>query len=401
MGTQGLIEGKYLSIPVVMNASAQLKAIAQVSADGPDNTTSSAGRLSKGQIQFPQDVALFVGGRLGNEVGYFWEMSMMDGDFNNRFSAFRVPIGITKYKTRFQAVPFTTDADGPAYGYETLNAGVLRQALLNFDSTAFGYLKTNMYPGGSLYSAQLKNTFNTFAPDAAMGVAFVISRPLWYLNYTPWKNVHGAGDNQPLNTNHWGTYLRAALTPEWRGWDLGVGINYETGTMEYFNNSDVSTGGDNPGLPNLPRNRAQLLGFDAQAQKIVNGMPVGIYASFAHAPASSYSIVNGVLVGTPNAYNATGTKPMQAFAINGEVGILPQKLVLGTGIRVGHNGDPASLGVESDNSYTVQAAYYMYQNIGLILNEEAFFGNGARALAASKNQPFNPSTTSLQLRIIF
>ena len=73
-GSQSMVEGDFLSIPVNLNASFVTK-IRYQKRNG-DSETGSAGELNKGSLQFPDEAALLVGGRAGKHVGFLLEASL-------------------------------------------------------------------------------------------------------------------------------------------------------------------------------------------------------------------------------------------------------------------------------------------------------------------------------------
>src|SRR4030067_2586494 len=70
VGGQSMIEGDMLSIPSVLNASIVMKLRYQKT-----NGDSDSGK-DKGELQFPDEAALFLGGRIGDHGGFAYEMGL-------------------------------------------------------------------------------------------------------------------------------------------------------------------------------------------------------------------------------------------------------------------------------------------------------------------------------------
>src|SRR3989337_742017 len=85
VGGQSMVEGDMLSMPAVLNASLVTK-IRYQKTNGDDDTEAT----NDGQIQFPDDAALLLGGRVGEHIGFLLEASLKDGDSN--FASFKMPV---------------------------------------------------------------------------------------------------------------------------------------------------------------------------------------------------------------------------------------------------------------------------------------------------------------------
>ncbi|MBW6477434.1 MAG: hypothetical protein K0A95_10215, partial [Chromatiales bacterium] len=70
VGGKSLIEGDDISLPMAMNLSAVLKARYV-----KENGDSGEG-VDHGQIQFPDEAALLIGGRMAKDVGFLFEVGM-------------------------------------------------------------------------------------------------------------------------------------------------------------------------------------------------------------------------------------------------------------------------------------------------------------------------------------
>jgi len=336
-GGQNLVEGDHLSIPSSLNMS--LIAKVRYQKRNGDSQTGDAGELNKGQLQFPDEAALLVGGRGGDHLGFLLELSLADADASNRFTNFKAPIVFEAMDTKLNAIPFSTTNLGPSYGFELLTTGALRNSRPlehRTETSAQQYIGTS---------------------TAATGITFAASHAMGFVNYTMWAPTHGTNATGPyLN------YLRAAVTPTLAGWDLGAGFQIWSGTSK-------TGAGDAP-----TRQKAEAWALDAQAQGVVVDHPVGIYASYANASKSSVSDVS-------NLFNSNTANDKTAWSIMAEVGVIPHKLTAAAAYRAGRNG---SATLQHENATTVGFVYEAVQNFEVQLNHSWYTGD-AKPSPASGN----------------
>ncbi|HAO92336.1 MAG: hypothetical protein A2X93_08845 [Deltaproteobacteria bacterium GWC2_56_8] len=326
VGGQSLLEGDLLSVPVVLNASLVTK-IRYQKRNG-DGETGSAVNLNKGEIQFPDEAALLIGGRAGEHIGFLLEASLIDSP---NFASYKMPIVFNVAETNLSAIPFTTDAAGAAYGYELLNTGAVRMIrVLEHRSEISG----QQYIGTS---------------GAATGIAFVASRPIGYINYTAYYPEHGTAAAGPLLN-----YLRVAATPQVGDWDLGGGFQLWNGTSKMNDEGAVT------------ENKADAWAIDAQAQGAIGDYPVGVYVTYASAASSDAG-------DTANMFNSSTVDDESALTLLGEIGVLPGRLTLAAGYRIGKK--PGSSGQLDDDAATVGAVYNALQNVQLQFNHTIYSGD--------------------------
>lgn len=338
IGGQSLVEGDFLSMPSVLNASLVTKVGYQKrnGNNNDPNTSSSESELNKGQLQFPDEAALLIGGRAGEHLGFLIEASLKDGD--SRFTSYKMPIIFDAAGAKLTAIPFSTDSAGPSYGLELLNTGALRmQRPLEHrtQTSAQQYIGTD---------------------GAATGFTFGAVHNLGFINYTPFYRTHGDAAAGPFLN-----YFRAAATPQVGGWDLGVGAQWWTGT---------SKSGDSRASGTPTREHADAWAIDAQAQGEVGPMPLGIYLTYANAEKSKSTRDTD-----SNVYNTSVNKNKSAWSATGELGVIPQRLSAALGYRGGKNGDPNGTGKDSDNATTVALVYMPLQNLQIQLDHSWFTGD--------------------------
>lgn len=345
VGGQSLIEGDFLSVPSTLNASLITKIRFQKT-NGNDTTDTGT---NKGELQFPDEAALLIGGRAGEHVGFLLEYSIKEGDPG--FTSFKMPFTYTVGNdTKLSVIPFTTDAAGAAYGYELLNTGALR-------------IDRPIEHRQQISAQQFLGT-----DGEATGIAFVVQRELYHANYTMWAHNHGSTDAGPYLH-----YARVAFTPTYAGWDLAAGVQWWGGRSK------------NGSAPNLHES-ADVWALDAQAQGLVASFPVGVYASYGKAGKSDPAE-------PANIFNPNTTEDTDAFGLLVEVGVIPNRLTLAAGYltgnaaahadaRAGMNGNNAT---GSQSAYTLGANYQLTQNVNLVWNSSFHSGDTFDSITTAPN----------------
>lgn len=327
-GGQSMIEDEALSIPVALNASLVTKIRYQ-------KTNGDSGEGTDfGELQFPDEAALLIGGRGGEHVGFLLELATFgeadtgSGEFS-LFGSYKAHFNYTIRDVNVGAVIFSTDAGGAAYGFELLNTGAQRFQRVAEDRTAS--------------SAQ---QFVGLGAGSAEGIAFVASHKQGFANFSLWTPDHGNVDvNKPAY------YLRAAATPTVVGWDTGFGFQYFGGTAS---RSDAS-GGD-------VDTRGWAL--DAQAQGQVAGLPLGVYLSYAKAKPTTTNVFNTDPAGTRD--------DRKAASILAELGVIPSKWTLFAGYL---DGDTGAATKSEDNRILVGTTVMLAQNIEIQLSNTFLTGD--------------------------
>ncbi len=331
VGGQSLIEGDLLSLPSVLNASLVTKVRYQKR--NGSSETGSAGELNKGQLQFPDEAALLIGGRAGEHLGLLLEASLKDGD--SRFTSYKTPIVFDAADTKLNFIPFSTDAGGASYGLELLNTGAIRmQRTLEHrtQTSAQQYIGTD---------------------GAATGFTIAAVHSLGFVNYTIYYPEHADAAAGPFLN-----YGRVAVTPTLAGWDFGAGFQVWKGTSKSGAGSAAT------------RTKADAWAFDAQAQGAVADLPLGVYFTYASAAKSKSGEIS-------NTFNSSVNKDETAWTVAGELGVLPNKLAVALAYRGGNNGDPDTNPNTdgSDNATTVGVVYNPMQNLQVQLNNSWLSGD--------------------------
>lgn len=318
VGGQSMVEGDMLSLPSVLNASVVVKVRYQkTNGDSADGT-------NMGELQFPDEASIFLGGRAGEHVGFLLEGQINDGAAP-MFSSFKMPFVYDVGSSKVSVIPFITDGLGASFGFELLNTGAVRNVRI-------------MEHRKELSAQQFVGT-----DGPAEGVAFAAANNNGFVNVTLWTPNHGA-----VAINSPAYYLRAVATPTLvDGWDIGAGVQYWTGTVS----RDTGGGGDND---------TKAMAVDAQAQGMVGSLPLGVYFTYAKADKSG---------GTTNVFNSSTTDDTSAFSVAGEIGIIPHQVSLTAGYRAGDKGG------KTNNGILLGALYQAGQNIQFQLNHTIYGGD--------------------------
>ena len=344
IGSQGKVEGEGLSIPDILNASLVAKIRYQKSNGVDDPATpedESKMGTNKGELQFPDEAALLIGGRAGEHVGFLLEMQLPEGD-QSAFASFKMPIVYTVRGVTLSAIPFTTDSGGPAYGFELLSTGAI-----NMQRPIETHISAQDYIIGEI---------------PAEGVALVAANQMGFINATLWGPAHGSVDIGSRLSH----YLRIAATPDLGVWKLGIGGQYWGGNTEV---GDVAT------FP-AQSYRTRAWALDAQAQGAVGSFPLGVYFTYGSAAADANNsgtvLFNCSDTTGDGACDTNNPNAKTAWSLLAELGVLPGKATVSIGYRGGKNGAASS---NSDNALVFGATYLLAQNVEFQLNHTIFSGD--------------------------
>lgn len=349
MGAQGKVEGENLAIPNTLN-------MAVLTTAGYEKTNQAVGTTpakttGDGAFYVPGtggEMALFFGGRVSENTGFLAEIGrggVVVGTAVTAHSSAKLPILFDlQFKvaegTRAGVIPFSTDDRGASYGFEVLNTGA---------NVAHQMGDTRGLNGA--HSAALSAQQYIGTDGSATGLAFVADNPMGFINLTKYDQTGMAGGTLASLGS---TYVRVAGMFDWAGWDVGAGIQVWNG------NSAVA------GALTYADTKASAI--DGQMQGKLGIMPVGFYASYARAPASSANTYNMdpavAVAGNTVATGPNGTATKSAFNISAEVGVIPEKVTLGAAIRFGKSGvEVGAASNASDNAITLIATYKLAQNM--------------------------------------
>jgi len=330
IGAQQKIEGSEgLSLPETLNASVVTK-IRYQKTNGTASVAGTATSTNDGQLQFPDEMLLMVGGRVSENIGVQLELSLKN-DLDPLVENFKMPFIYDVGGVKAGVVPFSTAGQGVAYGFELLNTGAVRGARIMEARSSFS---AQQYIGTG---------------SDAEGIAVVASNAMYFANFSKWS-PRKIGDKTGSPTAN---YLRVAFTPSLGGWDTGVGVQSWSGkSLNGTSTLYVET---------------KAYAIDAQAQGEVAAMPLGIYLT--HASTSASSQTAGA---AQNLFNSGNAKAKKATTIAAQLGVLPGKATLLMAYR---NADTGAATANGDNSLMIGGTYQIVQNVQLQLDYEMYSGS--------------------------
>lgn len=309
MGSQGTITdpGKenFLSIPDTLNASF----VAKIRVVDSDNSTT--------ELQFPDEAALVIGGRIAEHAGTFIEIGYDNAENKFVLANFKIPFAYRVDSYTFGAVPYLTDGFGPSASFEVLNTGAVRNARILEERKV---VSAQQYIGTA---------------TEAEGLGLYLYNALWNIVYSAWMPTNGTvKDFSPAH------YARAVITPTIGTWDIGFGGQIWWGTAK----SDA----DNNNSTQRKEEKADAYAFDFQAMGSISDVPVSFFATYAKAKHDADSLY----ASTPN--------DKSAATLLAEVAVLPAVLMFSAGYRDANNGKAAE---SSDNAAIAAVKYYFMENV--------------------------------------
>lgn len=362
--TQGKIEGDRLSIPDTLNASMRLKARYQKS-NGANTDVIPGDSTNSGQWQVPEEFSLFFGGRIAENVGFFFEGNTAA---DKLVSGFRLPIAVNVNDARLSASPYMTDILGASYGFEQASTGAVRNvrwAEHRKEISAQQYVGTD---------------------GAATGMAFVAQSDLGFINFSRWAPAFMAhtGAAQTLRSN----YLRIAATPtvstaSLGDWAMHIGA-------QFWGGSNYAPDPQQPS-PTLTLKKVdtRARAFDFQAFGQVGGKDLGVYATWAKSPAGTAAQPNILNVGnnTTNGNNPVGPADPSLYRVNdrkawtmgAEYSLIQNTMHIGAAYRRADSGGATGVGGvigenPTDNATTLTFVYNISQNAEIHLNHSIYSG---------------------------
>lgn len=367
MGAQGKIEGEHLSIPDTLNAAILAKVRYQKD-NGPATANKKASGLanstSDGQLQFGDELSLFFGGRVGENIGFLFEGNTVGGAL---MAGIKMPIMFDAGGAKLSVIPFSTDALSVQYGYELSSGGVMR---------ASRWAEHRRETSAIQYNADRGN--NT---GGATGFAFVAQNDMGYINYTKWAPSYGMGANGAAVSSFdmGSSYIRVAATPSVGDWAMVVGAGVMGGESLTGTDAGTTTIAVDPitGLSTVVPVTASLLETkmtfaDFQAHGAIGENELGVYAQYANAPVAT-------AVGATSAYGA-GATARKAFTLGADYSVIPHVLHLGAAYRNAKNGGAAA--TNGDNAITLTAVYDLTMNVALHANYSKYSGSSRNAVGS-------------------
>jgi hypothetical protein len=295
------------------------------------------------------ELSLFLGGRISEFAGFLAEAGLggegaanTGGVVGAAKLAMLFPVGD---ESRIGPVIYSSTGQGAAYSFELLNTGAANtHKMMGNGGPDDQHVK-------AAYAAQYLGT-----ATAATGISVVANNPMGFVNVGAYEmagnDAVGGANNLDL------TYIRLASMMSFGDWETGFGI-------QNFGGKSSVTG---PLLFGTAYNAPKATIIDAQMQGALGDMPVGIYASYGTAAASTTTETNPFNENVDTA----GGKAKTSFNVAAEFGIIPHVSTIQVALRMAKNGAATN---NSDNALMLGVTYELAQNVALSLTHTSQSGS--------------------------
>jgi len=242
-----LMEDDFLSIPAVMPLSMIVKM--QYKKYEPKESSGEKAGYDRGRWKIVDEVAFYMGGRLGQNIGVALEYA--EGHWAKGNLVLAYPMGDNKVGLTFYAA----DGAGPGGAMEVMNTGWLRGG-------RHWEMRSEIVVGNPIYGEA------TGIVAFVGGSLFNVSAGLWG---PAWYGERDVDSNFDLALQY-----RAVFTPSVGAWDLGIGVIGSSGEAKCV---------DCLGATELQTIKVNFIGGDFQAQTTFgNGMTLEILAAYLSFP---------------------------------------------------------------------------------------------------------------------
>ncbi|MBI4828721.1 MAG: hypothetical protein HY804_07910 [Nitrospinae bacterium] len=239
-----LLEDENLSTPATMPLGFVVKLRYQQ--DTKKTSSDPKKGTERGEWQLPDEAALWMAGRVNQNIGYAVEFP---GGWASGKVVFSAPIG----DNRIGLSVYSTDALGYAFGMEPFNTGVLRSI--------------RMFEHRGETSVFQKQGYGS----AAQGITLYAGGNMFFAAAGLWGPVFDHADaGFDLAMNY-----RLAVTPTLGGWDTMIGIAGTAGKVKCAECAEFGLDGDV-----VTEVKTESFGVDFQAQGELGGMQTEIQAMY-------------------------------------------------------------------------------------------------------------------------
>jgi hypothetical protein len=359
---KGKFKGEDLSIPDNLNLGVFTTTYFQTQSAGKTAGVTNAvdpGVTKWGVPGTGGELSLFFGGRISEFAGFLAEAGLGGAGAPGEpvVGAAKLAMLFPVGDGRIGPVIYSSNGQGAAYSFELLNTGAANtHKMMGNGGPADQHVR-------AAYAAQYLGT-----ATAATGVHVVANNSMGFVNIGAYEmagnGLVGGANNLNL------TYIRLASTMPIGGWEAGFGI-------QNFGGKSTVTCGSNVAMGNVAcaagatANAPKATVIDGQMQGDMGGMPVGFYASYGTAAASTATESNPF-----NTNNASDAKAKTSFNVSAEFGVIPHGTVQ-VAVRMAKNGAATD---NADNALLLGVTYELAQNVGLSLTHTQQSGSAWKAV---------------------
>lgn len=369
VGMQRKVEGEGLSIPESLNFGVLTTAgIETVSNPDPANGIFDSTNTPGGG----GELSIFYGGRVTPNIGFLTELGAAGAAVT---SSAKMPIFFeVSPGTRAGVVLLTTDGQGAAHSFETLNTGavgVQRMVPMGGVNSNDAHIKVNS-------AAQYLGT-----KTGAQGASFVVNNEHYFVNVGKYAMLNTDIGKNTRSSSMGMSYMRAAGLFDLAGFDSAIGV-------QMFRGDDAGFPDPATGVAGI-KTATDATIIDGQMQGKVGNMPLGVYFSYGTAPA-----VNDANLPGGNHFNAGNVNTASSLNIAVQVGVVP-KTTLMAAMRMAKNG--AVDAVNTDNALMVGTTYEMAENVEASLSYTTQSGSAWDSVGGV--EPPGKTVTTLMLEVLF
>lgn len=377
-GKADKVEGDGLSLPANLNlgvlATAGVENVSNPdSANNPNGVGDSVNTPAGGG-----ELSLFYGGRVTANIGFLAELGTA-GPANTSSAKLPMFYEVTE-GTRAGIVFLTTDGQGAAHSFETLNTG------------AVAVQRMVPMPGVNANDAHIRvNSAAQYLGTAtgAQGASFVVNNDHYFVNVGKYAVIDALGSSTRGGSMGM-TYARAAGMFDVAGFDSAIGV-------QVFRGDDAGMPDPKTGIPTAPnqlKTATEATIIDGQMQGKVGSMPLGVYLSFGMAPVADANFAG-------NHFNSGGLVTARSTNLAAQLGVVPGVATLMAAVRQGHNGNVDANGdAMTDNAVMVGATYNLAVNVEASLSYTAQSGTAWDADPVT-GEPAGKTVTTLMLQAMF
>jgi hypothetical protein len=386
IGKQDKVEGDGLSIPANLNLGVLTTAgVENVSNSDTVPTTTTIPTHENtvhDSVNTPAgggELSIFYGGRVTANIGFLAELGTA-GPAESSSAKLPIFYEVTE-GTRAGVVFLTTDGQGAAHSFETLNTG------------AVAVQRMVPMPGVNANDAHIRvNSAAQYLGTAtgAQGASFVVNNDHYFINVGKYAVINALGAHTRGGSMGM-TYARAAGMFDVAGFDSAVGV-------QMFRGDDAGMPDPATGISTATKMATEATIVDGQMQGKVGSMPLGVYLSYGTAPAVNDANIVG------NKFNSGGAVTARSTNLAAQLGVVPGVATLMAAVRMGKNGavDTTTGDELTDNAVMVGATYNMAVNVEASLSYTAQSGTAWDAANSSTGvEPPGKTVTTLMLQAMF
>ena len=285
-------------------------------------------------VDFPNEGALLIGVSGNSNKGTFLEFRLV-APGRQEWASVKFPVGymvsdIEVSGQRETLTPFPGDIESAEAARNVIEHDTFAARRLIENRTN---ISAHKYIGGS---------------GDPFGITASYVKPFYYVGYTAWAPEYEKKHLKPGLS-----YIKGGITPSIGSLDFNISFKWWGGEMQgkgkRFGGSIFS---------------AEAVAFDARAKGYIGTYPLTLRLSYAIAKGSRGSY--------RNLMNLNASEARSAYSVEGEVGVVEDKLNLSLGYRAAKTGDAVN---NNDNALVLGVIYALPHMVQLRVNHMIYSGD--------------------------